>query len=146
VIWVHHHNLFKRVAIVDRPLMALNLLLLLWVMVFPFPTATLAMYLRHGGSDAHIAAAAYGFVVEGVVLCFLAITSRLVSRGLLDARASVASAHRTAQQYGGGAIAIAIAIGLAFISAVVALAVHMTIALYFLAGRGPFSTIAQEAA
>jgi uncharacterized membrane protein len=38
-IWVHHHSLFKPVAIVDRPLMALNLLLLLCVIVFPFPTA-----------------------------------------------------------------------------------------------------------
>jgi uncharacterized membrane protein len=37
VICVHHHNLFKRVAIVDRRLMALNLLLLLCVIVFPFP-------------------------------------------------------------------------------------------------------------
>jgi hypothetical protein len=50
--------------------------------------------------------------------------------------------HQSAlQQYGGGAIAIAIAVGLSFISAVVALAAHMTIALHFLAGRGPFSTV-----
>ena len=37
VIWVHHHNVFKRDATVDRPLMALNLLLLLCVLGFPVP-------------------------------------------------------------------------------------------------------------
>jgi uncharacterized membrane protein len=118
--------------------MALNLLLLLCVMVFPFPTATLATYLRHGGSDAHIEAAVYGLVVEAVALSFLAITSWLMRQRLLDASAPVAGARSATRRYGGGAVAIAVAIGLAFVSAIVALAVHMTIAIYFLAARGPF--------
>jgi uncharacterized membrane protein len=104
VIWVHHHNLFNRVAIVDRPLMGLNLLPLLFVMVFPFSTATLATYLRHGGSDAHIAAAAYGLIVEGVALSFLAITSWLIRRRLLDAEVPPATAAAAARRYAGGAI------------------------------------------
>jgi uncharacterized membrane protein len=140
VIWVHDHNLFKRVATVDRPLMALNLLLLLFVMVFPFPTATLATYLRHGGSDAHIAAAAYGLVVEGVALSFLAITQWTARHALLEAHVPAAAARAAARRYAAGAAAIAVAIGLSFLNAVLALALHMTIAMYFLAGQGPFST------
>jgi uncharacterized membrane protein len=146
VIWVHHHNLFKRVETVDRPLMALNLLLLLCVMVFPFPTATLATYLRHGGSDAHIAAAVYGLVVEGVALSFLAITTRLIRHHLLDAQVPTAAGRAAAQRYGGGAVAIGVAIGVSFVSAVLALAVHMTIAMYFLTARGPFSTLTLDRA
>lgn len=142
VIWVHHHNLFKRVATVDRPLMALNLLLLLCVMVFPFPTATLATYLRHGGSDAHIAAAAYGLVVEGVALSFLAVTLWTMRHGLLEEIVPTAAARAAAFRYGAGAVAIAVAIGLSFLSALLALAVHMMIAMYFLAGQGPFSSVA----
>lgn len=139
VIWVHHHNLFKRVAIIDRPLMALNLLLLLCVMVFPFPTATLATYLRHGGSDAHIAAAVYGLVVEGVALTFFAITGRLIRHGLLEAAVPLFTARAAAHRYAGGGVVIAFAIGLAFLSAVLALAIHMAIAGYFLAARDPFA-------
>jgi uncharacterized membrane protein len=144
VIWVHHHTLFQRVATVDRPLMALNLVLLLCVMVLPFPTATLATYLRHGGRDAHLAAAAYGLVVEGITLSFLAITSWLARRRLFDALVPVASAHRTARRYCGGAIAIAAAIGLSFVSAIVALATHMMIAIYFLAARAPLPAPARH--
>ena len=139
VIWVHHHALFKRVAAVDRPLMALNLLLLLCVMVLPFPTATLATYLRHGGGDAHIAAAVYGLVVEGVALSFFAMTSWLLRHQLLDALVPAAGARAAERQYAGGAVAIALAIGLAFVSAVLALALHMAIAMYFLAARSPFA-------
>ena len=91
--WVHHHNVFKPVAIVDRPLMALNLLLLLCVIVFPFPTATLATYLRYGGSDPHIAAAVYGLVVEGVALTSFAITTWLIRQQLLDAAVSLSAAR-----------------------------------------------------
>jgi uncharacterized membrane protein len=138
VIWVHHHTLFERVATVDRPLMALNLVLLLCVMVLPFPTATLATYLPHGGRDAHLAAAAYGLVVEAITLGFLAITSWLARRRLFDALLPIASAHRAARTYRGGAIAIAAAISLSFLSAIAALATHMMIAMYFLAARAPF--------
>jgi uncharacterized membrane protein len=142
VIWVHHHNVFTRVAAIDRPVMALNLLLLLFVMVFPFPTATLATYLRHGGSDAHVAAAVYGLIVEGVALSFLAIMTWLIRRGLLQPDVPVAAARAAARRYGGGAGVIAVAIALAFVSAVGALALHMAIAMYFLAARGPFSELA----
>jgi uncharacterized membrane protein len=91
--WVHHHNVFKPVAIVDRPLMALNLLLLLCVIVFPFPTATLATYLRYGGKDPHIAAAVYGLVVERVALTSFAITAWLIRQQLLDAAVSLSAAR-----------------------------------------------------
>jgi len=42
IIWVNHHSLFKNFAKVDRTLLFLNLLLLLFVVTIPFVTSTLA--------------------------------------------------------------------------------------------------------
>src|ERR671937_1127352 len=39
IIWVNHHALFDLLRKVDRPLLFLNLLLLLCVAAVPFPTA-----------------------------------------------------------------------------------------------------------
>jgi hypothetical protein len=41
-------------------------------------------------------------------------------------------------------VAIAAAIGLAFESAILALAVHMVVAMFFLVGRGPFPVTADR--
>jgi uncharacterized membrane protein len=38
IIWVNHHVLFHHVGRVDRPLLFVNLLLLLFVVAIPFPT------------------------------------------------------------------------------------------------------------
>jgi len=57
IIWSNHHEMFERIARVDRPLVLLNLLLLLSVTVTPFTTGLLAGYLR--GADEHVAAAVY---------------------------------------------------------------------------------------
>jgi TMEM175 potassium channel family protein len=144
VIWVNHHTVFKQIGTVDRPLMGINLVLLLFVTVFPFPTATLATYLRAGGSDAHLAAAVYGLTVLGVALSFTGICAWAARRDLVagDLPADVASA--AARTYAGGALAIAAAIGVAFESAILALVVHMVVAMFFLVGRGPFPVTADR--
>jgi Endosomal/lysosomal potassium channel TMEM175 len=59
IIWVNHHTLFKNFAEVDRVLLFLNLMLLLFVVAIPFATITITAYLRDGGSDAALAAVVY---------------------------------------------------------------------------------------
>ena len=49
IIWVNHHMLLKSIALVDRTLLFLNLVLLLFVVLIPFPTATVAQYLPVSG-------------------------------------------------------------------------------------------------
>ena len=51
VVWVNHHALLSLAARTDRKLLFYNLILLMWVAVIPFTTATLADYLRDGGAD-----------------------------------------------------------------------------------------------
>ena len=43
IIWVNHHALVKTVKTVDRTLLFLNLVLLLFVVLIPFATATVAI-------------------------------------------------------------------------------------------------------
>ena len=141
VIWINHHTVFHRVASVDRTLMTLNLVLLLMVAVFPFPTATLASYLKDGSNDAHLAAAVYGLVVEGVALSFTAICTWSTRRRLFDPDAGAEAGRAAARVYAAGALAIAGAVGLSFVSAILALAVNLLIATFFLIAEHPFGSI-----
>src|SRR5215472_15219390 len=68
IIWVNHHTLFKNFAKIDRALLFFNLLLLFFVVAIPFATSTLALYLRHGGTQASVAAALYQAIFEGMSL------------------------------------------------------------------------------
>src|SRR5579875_3507205 len=70
IIWVNHHALVNNIAIVDRPLLFLNLLLLAIVVAIPFVTATMADYLTAGGQDAHVAMALYAGTFELMGLGF----------------------------------------------------------------------------
>src|ERR1700694_4173469 len=60
IIWVNHHAVLERLERVDRGLLFLNVVFLLFVALIPFPTKVLAHYLQSGGDYAHVAAAAYG--------------------------------------------------------------------------------------
>lgn len=44
LIWIHHHRVFRLLAHADNTLVTLNLLLMLGVLIVPFPTALLAAY------------------------------------------------------------------------------------------------------
>jgi len=59
IIWVNHHAVMDRIKSVNRTLLFLNLVFLMAVVVFPFPTALLGDYLQ-AGYDERLAAAVYG--------------------------------------------------------------------------------------
>src|SRR4051794_26548795 len=59
VIWMNHHAVFSHLGRVDRPLMSINLVLLLWVALIPWPTHLLAEYMRQGGQGERTAALVY---------------------------------------------------------------------------------------
>ena len=70
VIWLNHHRVFTQVVGVDGPLLVLNLNLLLWTGLIPFPTAVVAEHLGDGGEAAQTAAALYCGVLVGTSLAF----------------------------------------------------------------------------
>ena len=59
IVWVNHHALFDVVRTADRTLVELNLLLLLFVSVVPWPTGLVADHLRDP-AQARAAAVTYG--------------------------------------------------------------------------------------
>jgi uncharacterized membrane protein len=141
IIWVNHHQIFAGVTGVDRPLLFLNLLLLLTVAFLPFPTALLGEYIREG-DNAHTAAAVYSLNMTVIGLAFIAMWSYLARvPSLLAPEMGAEGARRARRAAMIGPIAYGLTIPLAFVSPVGCLIVYAALALYFaisytVAGRG----------
>ncbi|HTZ26239.1 MAG TPA: TMEM175 family protein [Streptosporangiaceae bacterium] len=93
IMWMNHHVLFGHVRLVDRPLMVLNLLLLMGVVAIPFPTALVAEHLTGpNASGGRPAAVVYGLVMVVISLFYNAIWVHLIGH------ASALGARFTKQQ------------------------------------------------
>ncbi len=131
IIWVNHHDIFRQIVAVDRPLLFLNLLLLLTVAFLPFPTVLLADYLR-SGTNSHIAAAVYSVNMTVIGLSFIAVWTYLARAPvLLDPAVGTAGALRARRAAFVGPALYGLSIPLAFVSAVACLIVYAALALYF---------------
>jgi uncharacterized membrane protein len=131
-MWVNHHAMFRQFVRVDRALLFLNLLLLLWTALLPFPTALLARYLDAGGADSHVAAALYGANLLLAAIAFSAIWAYAVRGGrLVAAPLPAAEERRALVRFGAGTLVYAATVGLAFVSAPLTLAVQFLVALYY---------------
>ena len=137
IIWVNHHALFRTLAQVDRTLLFLNLLLLMFVVVIPFATSTLATYLRAGGTDAHLAAALYGLVLEGMSLSFGGIFVWAVRRGHFQQQLGREEARRAMLRFGFGNTVYLVAAAIAFLNAPLALGLYGAIAVYYIFEQTP---------
>jgi uncharacterized membrane protein len=62
IMWLNHHTMLSQVSRVDRPVLVLNLVLLMGVVAIPFPTALVADHLNDSGAG-KVAAVAYGLVM-----------------------------------------------------------------------------------
>ena len=61
IMWMNHHTIMAHVDRVDRPLLVLNLLLLMGIVAVPFPTALVAEHLREEGGK--VATVSYGLIM-----------------------------------------------------------------------------------
>jgi uncharacterized membrane protein len=131
IIWVNHHGLFRNFSEIDRPLMFINLLLLLFVVAIPFASATFATYLRQGGTDASVAAALYQGVFECMSLCFGILFWWSIRREHLKVPLAPADARRATIRFGAGNLGYLAAIGVAFVSPPASLLLSGLIAIYY---------------
>jgi uncharacterized membrane protein len=138
IMWVSHHSMFERIASVDRPLVFLNLLLLMGIAFLPFPTALLARYIQQGGDNAKFAAAMYSTTMMAVGIFFVLIWYRLYRQPQLLVAGIGADRARTAMLR--SLVGPMVSIGLAFISPEACFVVYFLIALYF--AGGPSSRVA----
>jgi uncharacterized membrane protein len=130
IIWSNHHAMFERIATIDRGLVLINLLLLMTVTAIPFATKLLASYLR-AGSDEHVAAAVYSGSLLLMSIAFIATNAWSAGRGLTGEWISSGELARQLRRGSVGLWVYGAAIGLAFVSAVVSLALCGLIAIYY---------------
>jgi len=131
IMWVNHHSMFRQITRADRPLLFLNLLLLLWTALLPFPTELIARYLRTGGADSHVAAAVYSLNLTLAAIAFSLIWTHAVRGHLVVHDMSNREQWRSIARFSAGTLVYAATIGLSFISAPLTLAVQFLIAAYY---------------
>jgi uncharacterized membrane protein len=137
IIWVNHHTMFDKVRLIDRPVLFVNLALLLTISVIPFPTRLLAEYLT-AGDDAHLAAAVYSASMLATGLCFAGLWFAITREaGLLHEHIDRAAARATLRRFAVGNVFYLATIGLAFVSAIATLVVHAALALYYVFDQLP---------
>jgi len=139
ITWVNHHALLKSVARADRTLLFLNLLLLMFIVAIPFATSTMATYLRRGGADAHLAAALYAAVLEGMGLSYSAVFVWSLRGQNRHEPLPPGAARAEALRFGLGGVAYLVAIAVAFVSATAALALIAAVAVYYVFEQTPSS-------
>jgi uncharacterized membrane protein len=129
IIWVNHHALVDRIVHADRGLLFLNLFLLMWVSLIPWPTALVAEHLSGDGAEA--ATAVYSAVSLGMALSFSAFWLHALSRGHLEELTAAQRRHLTRRNALGWMFYV-VALALAFVAPYASLALNFAIAFYYL--------------
>ena len=129
IMWVNHHTIFRHFERVDRPLLFLNIALLLLIAFVPFPTRVVAEFVR-SDADRRAAALLYGTTLTITAVFFFAVWW-YGSRRLLRADADRREVSGITRSYLPGAPTYALATALAFVNATVSLIVFAAIAIFY---------------
>jgi uncharacterized membrane protein len=132
IMWMNHHTILAHVQRVDRPLLVLNLLLMMGVVAIPFPTSLVAQHLHDIGGTA--AAVTYGLVMIAISVGFASIWIYVVSHAeQLGADPQQHALRQSVPRFTFGLAAyVAGTLVAAFVSAVAALAVFGLLGVYYL--------------
>jgi len=129
IMWVNHHQIFRHFERVDRPLLLLNILLLMCISFTPFPTRIVADHAQNAG-DRQAAAVLYGLTMTLTAICFFALWI-YGSRRLLRADTDMREVSGITRSYLPGAPTYAFATALAFVSSVASLILFGAIAIFY---------------
>lgn len=135
IVWINHHVLMDGIQRADRALLELNLLLLLFVAVVPWPTGLLAEYVRHD-EQATTAAVVYGAVMTLMAAAFTLIRLYLQRQQDLAHTAAQPHLHAALGRSLVGPLVYLTGTVIALVSAVAAFAIFAGAPLFFaLSGR-----------
>jgi uncharacterized membrane protein len=129
IMWVNHHLVFRQFARVDRPLLLLNVLLLMLIAFVPFPTRVIAQN-AHTAGDREAAALLYGITMTTTAVLFFAVWI-YGSRKLLRPDADPREVSGITRSYLPGAPIYAIATLIALVNAVASLIIFGALALFY---------------
>jgi uncharacterized membrane protein len=131
IMWMNHHTILAHVARADRPLLVLNLLLLMGIVAIPFPTVLVADNLTGKGGTA--AAVTYGLVMIVISIGFAGLWIYVVTHAAaLGAALPREALQQSIPGFTGGLIAYVIATLIALLSAVAAVIIFGLLAVYYL--------------
>ncbi len=132
IMWMNHHTIFAHFARVDRPVLVLNLFLLLGVVAIPWPTALVADQLRTSGGAP--AAVTYGLVMILISFGFAGLWIYVVTHAAeLGGQAEPEALRRSIPGFTGGLLAyVAGTLLAAFGLPVAALILYGLLAVYYL--------------
>ena len=144
IIWINHHEALRRIALVDRGLLYINLLVLLTVVAIPFPTAVLADSLRTS-RDTAAACALYGAVLGVMGLSFCGLWVYLGRRPrLLRPGYSTAHVRERLRRSALGPPVYLTAGTLGLVSSWLSLSLFVAVTLFFAWGRASAPPAADE--
>jgi uncharacterized membrane protein len=129
IMWVNHHLVFRQFARVDRPLLLLNVLLLMLIAFVPFPTRVIAQN-AHTAGDREAAALLYGITMTTTAVLFFSVWI-YGSRKLLRPDADPREVSGITRSYLPGAPIYAIATLIALVNAVASLIIFGALALFY---------------
>jgi uncharacterized membrane protein len=131
IMWVNHHSMFRQIQRADRGLMFLNLLLLLWATLLPFPTSLFAEHLKDDSINANVAAAVYSANLTLAAIAFSLIWWYVLRHHLVEHEMTKSQMRRSVMRYSMGTVIYGACIGISFISAQVTLLIVFLLALYY---------------
>src|ERR687887_100323 len=129
IMWVNHHQVFRHFERVDRPLLLLNILLLMCISFTPFPTLVVAEHAK-SATDRQAAAILYGSTMTLTAICFFAVWF-YGSRRLLRADADMREVSGITRTYLPGTPMYATATLVALASPIASLIIFGAIAIFY---------------
>ena len=133
VMWVNHHHLMDQLERADRVLLFLNLLLLMGVVVIPFPTILVAQHLTDTGGNANAAVVTYGLVMIAISLGFAGLWIYVATHApALGAAVPPEALRRSIPGFTGGLIAYVVGTLIALFRPLAALIIFGLLAVYYL--------------
>jgi TMEM175 potassium channel family protein len=139
IIWVNHHVLVRQITQVDRTLLFLNLMLLLFVVLIPFGTATAADYLPHNSPSARLAMGLYAGIFLGMSISFGAIFEWTLHGQRVYQPLPPEEQWRARIRFVGGGLVYVVAVVVAVFSAIASFVLIAATAVYYIVQRTPAS-------
>jgi uncharacterized membrane protein len=150
IMWLNHHTMFSQVTSVDRPVLVLNLVLLMGVVAIPFPTALVADHLTGsagGGAQANVAAVTYGLVMMAISIGYASVWIYLAAHPeALGARRRVHRPRASTFRFTVGNAGYVAGTLVALVSPVAALIIFGLLAVYYMIEHLPSDAVDSEAA
>jgi TMEM175 potassium channel family protein len=132
ITWLNHHSLFTRITNVDRPLLLLNMFLLMGIVAIPFPTALVADHLNDSTAG-KVAAVTYGLVMIAISIGYGAIWTYIVAhQQTLRARGDLAMRRASTVRFTAGNAGYVAATLIALVSPVTSVIIYGLLAVYYM--------------